>query len=229
MPKPAAVSLAQQPACLATAGRDCALSAGMDGWVRICDLGTGSSLLDCPLGWRGPQGSTPEPQDWESFEVVTSLQLSPDGRLLLAGCMDGAISLLDLRTATQTVGLKFAPSSRAGASAAAPAFQYWAPRRGRDALCCARMHGHLVVAGGDAPAVVLYDLRRALSSRGGGSIDSSSIMSSGGTCSAKLAELDMTHEAVRRPKVGGRASAPSALLVHRLTHASWRALARCLG
>eukprot|EP00887_Chlorella_sp_A99_P003224 scaffold9.g3224.t1 len=167
------------------AGEGCALSAGMDGFVRCCDLATGAALLACPLGWRGPPGPV-QPDDWENLEAVTTLQFSLDGRLVLAGCMDGALSLLDLRTGAPVTALSFVAPPR-GAAGPGERYHYWAPRRGRDALCCARLHEHLVVAGGDAPAVALFDLRAA-----GGT---------GGSPCARLAELAVPTQGPRRPKV----------------------------
>lgn len=179
------------------------LAGGMDGWVHLLDTGSGTLLHRLPLGWRGPAGQLPDAEDWQAFEVATSVQLLPGSPgLLLAGCMDGRVQLLDpRRSQPAVVQLNWGDHQRQ--ARAQLQRRFW--RAGDPArLCAARCHEHLLVAGGDAAAVSLHDLRmvggygggsssngngndtRTNGSSGGGSSGSHSCSPSNG-CFAELA------------------------------------------
>lgn len=144
---------------------------GMDGWVHLLDTSTGALLHRLPVGWRGPADQLPDPEDWQGFEVVTSVQLLPGGSgLVLAGCMDGHIQLLDPRCRQPAV-LQLNWGRHRQHARAQLQQRFW--RAGEPSrLCAARCHEHLLVAGGDAAAVSLHDLRmvdkHSSSSSGGG-------------------------------------------------------------
>jgi hypothetical protein len=149
----------------------------MDGWVNVLDLGSGQLAHRLPVGWRGDTGQAPAEADWEQFDVVTSIQLLPGGQQVLAGCMDGTIQLLDLRSPLQDGAARQLHWSQRGAAPAAPGHppgangggggggggaeqgMFWRRGSGAARLCAARCHDHLMVVGGDAAAVTLHDLR----------------------------------------------------------------------
>lgn len=157
--------------------------------MHLLDTGSGTLLHRLPLGWRGPAGQLPDAEEWQAFEVVTSVQLLPGSPgLLLAGCMDGCIQLLDSRRSQPAVvQLNWGDHQRQ--ARAQLQRRFW--RAGDPArLCAARCHEHLLVAGGDAAAVSLHDLRMVGgyggSSSGNGS-DTSSGRSGGGFSSGSQA------------------------------------------
>lgn len=157
----------------------------MDGWVHLLDSATGTLLHRLPLGWRGPAGQLPDAEDWQAFDVVTSVQLLPGSAgLLLAGCMDGRIQLLDPRSPqAAVVQLEWGEHQRTAPRQLQQRF--W--RAGESPrLCAARCHEHLLVAGGDAAAVSLHDLRmvRGSSSSSAGPSASSSGASGSAGCPA---------------------------------------------
>lgn len=139
----------------------------MDGWLHVLDLHSGQHVRRLPVGWRGG-GDAPAPgqnSEWELSDVVTTVQLLPGGACVLAGCMDGALKLHDLRLPGATAALRCAawPQPGEGEPPGAGTTLFWW-RRGQGAggparLCAARCHGHLVAAGGSAAAVALLDLR----------------------------------------------------------------------
>ncbi|KAI7838684.1 hypothetical protein COHA_007486 [Chlorella ohadii] len=143
---------------------------GMDGWVHLLDTGSGALLHRLPVGWRGPADQLPDPEDWQGMNIVTSVQLLPGGSgLVLAGCMDGHIQLLDPRCRQPAV-LQLSWSGHRQHARAQLQQRFW--RAGEPSrLCAARCQEHLLVAGGDAAAVSLHDLRMVAkhsSSSGGG-------------------------------------------------------------
>ncbi|EFN59918.1 hypothetical protein CHLNCDRAFT_132966 [Chlorella variabilis] len=129
------------------------------GGVQVLDLERGEVALRLPAGWGGLASFPPDEADWPQFDVVTSVQLLPCGQQVLAGCMDGALQLLDLRS-RQPAAQQLAWAQGDAATAAAAAFPWQgAGSSGGARLCAARCHEHLVVAGGDVAAVSLHDLR----------------------------------------------------------------------
>lgn len=134
----------------------------MDGWLQLLDLGSGAVTARLPVGWRGPAGQPPDAADWQLFDVITSVQLLPDSCLVLAGTMDGQLSLLDPRCPNGGgSGSSGAVATTWGAALAGggEAPRFWWRARSAARLCAARCHGHVLAAGGDAPAVSLHDLR----------------------------------------------------------------------
>ena len=149
----------------------------MDGWLHTVDAESGQLLHRVPVGWRGPEGQLPADDDWQAFEVVTSVQLLPGSPgLVLAGCMDGRIQLLDPRCG-QPAAVALAWGTHRQQEPARRQQRLW--QAGEPArLCAARCHDNLVVAGGDAAVVSLHDLRMA-----GGSDSSNGSISSGASSS----------------------------------------------
>ncbi len=138
--------------------------------MHLLDTGSGALLHRLPVGWRGPADQLPDPEDWQGMNIVTSVQLLPGGSgLVLAGCMDGHIQLLDPRCRQPAV-LQLSWSGHRQHARAQLQQRFW--RAGEPSrLCAARCQEHLLVAGGDAAAVSLHDLRMVAkhsSSSGGG-------------------------------------------------------------
>lgn len=113
------------------------------------------------------------------------VQLLPGGATVVAGCMDGVIQLLDLRCSArqQPAAAQVAWGQQAAAGAAEGGQRFWWRGRASSRLCAARCHENLLVAGGDAAAVSLHDLRM------------------GGACFAELALPAGDGGSVRTPAV----------------------------